>query len=187
MIRDNKVFTEDEYALVKNYIDELDWRFVPQTEYPLASPPGFSQDIKIAQNPKLNTYWLNKLLATKIEKYYNIQHFLRIKANLLTPIDMEYKGTPHVDADIDHHVGIFYFSTEKPGIGQTYLFNERVDFEQGVNIPDRLSIQHTIPCKENTAVFFEGNRLHCGTHPKNIYTRIVLNVNFIGTPNGKQT
>jgi len=188
MITDNNVFTKDEYALVKNYIEDLEWRFVPQTEYPLASPPGFSKDIKIATNPKVNTYWLNRILADKIQKYYNLKYLLRIKANLLTPINSEQSGTPHVDSNKDHHVGIFYFSTEKPGVGQTYLYKEKVNLESDIHEQiknlSRLSVQHTVPCKENTAVFFEGNRLHCGTYPKNIYTRIVLNVNFVGTPNG---
>ena len=49
---------------------------------------------------------------------------------------------------------------------------------------DGLTVNKLIPCKENTAVLFNGNILHAATYPKNIKRRIVLNIDFTGTPHG---
>ena len=189
-----KFLSDDEYLLVKNYIDGLSWTYLDRTEHEkIPSGTGFSHNIWIEGDStdwSNRNAWLMKLLYLKISKYFKIEDFIRVKANMLLPRETDHRCPAHIDTNREHWAAIVYFSTEKEGYGETVLYNQSIDMTtlvdpvDVVKESDGLTVNKLIPCKENTAVIFNGNILHAATYPKNIKRRIVLNIDFTGTPHG---
>ena len=112
------------------------------------------------------------------QKYNFSDDILRIKANLYPKIwdnNIDAHQTPHIDDNDSHWTMIYYVNDSD---GDTFLFNEHVGFCKDATSISNLTIAQRIAPKKGRFVFFKGNRLHAGMHPKNNNYRIVLNFNF---------
>lgn len=189
------VFSQSELLLVKDFLQELGYTFMPEVVTYGERGSGFIAPIFTQGDDKswdsINT-WLCKLIYLKISKHFDIDEIYRINANLLTPIGKQLILAPHIDNETPHTVALFYFSTEKEGVGETYLYEEKYDsskYDNGleqlmVKYPngERLTVAEKIPCIENSVVYFDGLTYHSGSYPVNILKRLCINVNFAGTP-----
>lgn len=191
---EHNVFSHSELILLQDYLQEHGWTFIPEVVCYGEKGSGFIAPIFTQGDNKswdsINA-WILKLIHIKISKHFDIKEIYRINANLLTPIGREQVLAPHIDNETPHKVALFYFSTEKEGFGETYLYKEKYDsskYSSGIEqlmaeCPngERLTVAAKIPCVENSVVYFDGLTYHAGSYPVNILKRLCINVNFAGT------
>jgi hypothetical protein len=112
------------------------------------------------------------------EKYNFSNDILRIKANLYPQVwcdNVNAHQTPHID-DHDTHWTMIYYVDDSDG--DTFLFDQHVEFCKDVTSITNLTVATRIMPVQGRCVFFKGNRLHAGMHPRNTNYRMVINFNF---------
>lgn len=113
---------------------------------------------------------------------YNLADPYRAKYNLLPQVvapdsKEEFFNTPHVDADIDHYVLLYYVNDSD---GPTYIFNETKN-DYPIHEAYKFSgfnIKETVHPKKGRFVLFSGDQYHTSSCPVNHSKRVVLNINF---------
>lgn len=110
---------------------------------------------------------LNKILNPLLTRLnLNSINLLRSKANLQTQHKNNTPNnynTPHTDVNQDHYVAIYYVNDSD---GDTVLFDE-----------DYKIIQRISP-KKGRVILFDGQTLHCGSHPYSSKSRCIVNIDF---------
>lgn len=104
----------------------------------------------------------------------------RVKLNLLPNdprADKKFHHTPHIDADQDHYVLIYYIDDSD---GDTVIFKEtKKDFSmQDAQFVKEFTIEERIEPKKGRFVLFDGDKYHTGSSPQNNLKRTVININF---------
>jgi hypothetical protein len=111
-------------------------------------------------------------------KYNFSDDILRIKANLYTKIynnNNNAHHSPHIDDNDTHWTMIYYVNSSD---GDTFIFNESVDFCKDVTLTKNITVNQRISPKQGRCLIFKGNVLHAGMHPRNSDYRTVINFNF---------
>ena len=107
--------------------------------------------------PKSNYF---SSIAPIFSKLDNFKSLIRVKANLTTKKNENFKAKMHVDTKIKNSkTAVFYCNTN----------NGATLFEDG----------NIITSEENKIVTFESDRMHCGTDCTNKNIRIVINFNYL--------
>ena len=111
-------------------------------------------------------YWEDKILSpfwnyiAPILDKLKAKKIIRVKANLTTKKNENFKAKMHVDTKIKNSkTAVFYCNTN----------NGATLFEDG----------NIITSEENKIVTFESDRMHCGTDCTNKNIRIVINFNYL--------
>ena len=111
-------------------------------------------------------FWEDKILSpfwnyiAPILDNLNVKKIIRVKANLTTKKEKNFKSKMHVDTKIkDSKTAIFYCNSN----------NGSTIFENNV----------TIKSEENKLVFFNSHIKHCGSDCTDKNTRILINFNYL--------
>jgi hypothetical protein len=121
------------------------------------------------------------MIITMLDKYETeeVEYIDRIRLALITNKGKSIQHDYHVDADIEHRVGLLYLNDSD---GDTRFSSSLYDTKSGV--PTGL-FPHSDDCvfscdpKENRLVLFDGRRYHGSTSPVNYMDRLTLNFNYV--------
>lgn len=108
-----------------------------------------------------------------VKNNITVKDVVRIKANMILKNGNKGIHYPHVDADKDHLVFLYYVNDSD---GDTIFFNEKYN---GSKIND-LSIMTSISPESGKAVVFDGLTYHASSNPINSDFRCVINIDFTG-------
>lgn len=119
-----------------------------------------------------------RLIRKKLS--YNFVDPYRAKYNMLPQIinqDNLFYNTPHVDADVDHYVILYYVDDSD---GPTYIFNETKHDHTMENAHkfDGFTIKESVKPKKGRFIIFDGGYYHTSSCPVDHNKRTVLNINF---------
>lgn len=103
-----------------------------------------------------------------------VDDIIRIKANMILKNCDAGIHYPHVDADKDHLVFLYYVNDSD---GDTIFFNEKYD---GSKI-DNLTVMSRVSPESGKAVVFDGRTYHASSSPSIGDYRCVINIDFIGS------
>lgn len=118
--------------------------------------------------------------ANKLGIDFNLEHLIRIKANILPPLITKAQNRlnlPHTDTNIPHLVFLYYLNDCD---GDTVMFNKKRvgnTTNSDACYMDDLAITHSITPKKNSMLVFDGSWYHTSSVPTQDY-RMVLNINI---------
>lgn len=158
--------SSEEYTVNKDIINEMKTRFKNLKEHIQFVHSFFEYNDK---EDISNDFKHIKPVFDKLIDYTNGENIdlLRAKVNLQPQCKDFLKDNhncPHIDNTKIKHKTLLYYVNDSDG--DTFFFNDK----------DEL-IKRVTP-KKNRAVLFDGDILHCGSHPVESLYRIVLNINY---------
>lgn len=103
-----------------------------------------------------------------------VNDIVRIKANMILKNGNSGMHYPHVDADKNHLVFLYYVNDSD---GDTIFFNEKYNGDK----IDSLSIMKNVSPESGKAVVFDGLTYHASSSPVKSDFRCVINIDFIGS------
>lgn len=177
--------------IIDNFLDLNYFKFL-KSEVESASHPWYFQN-KLSLSSDISNrdfgfnFWIfrdNGFTDTNISKFFSglilkmlseaeCKNILRSRLDMtLKSGDTFHKYSPHVDYEIPHVTGIFYFTDSD---GETLIFDKKY-YEKKTE----LKVSKKIIPRENRLLLFDGEYLHTGHSPVNYERRILLNCNFSG-------
>ena len=154
----NKLLPQDTFIDFKNSMESnnMPWFF-----YPHVGDSNDNSDLYFTHtfydNGVINSNYFNMLLP--ILNNLEVKNLLRARANLYVPKKNLIEHTKHVDYEFEHKTIIFYVNTND---GFTRLEDNTI-----------------INSVENTAVLFNGSKIHNSTNCTNAPCRITVSINYL--------
>jgi hypothetical protein len=140
-------------------------------------PYGFSHTMFWKDGPLKSPYYslIEPLLNRVADFVQSDIALLRVRAALLTNINMHGLCDPHVDNLQTPHTTLLYYpmSSDSP----TVFYKERYD--PNVEAPVDFHVADTVMPRKGSALMFDGWTFHSSSYPVNEPKRIVLNINFV--------
>tara|TARA_A100001388_G_scaffold271724_1_gene250934 strand:- start:55 stop:615 length:561 start_codon:yes stop_codon:yes gene_type:complete len=180
-IFDNIIDSKAQRKIQQIIFNKIRWQFIPDVTKPdnKQQRPGFNY--KFISNRE-NVFKWHKEMCTIIDAACNKINFIRKdclqgRSFLQLPLNLKDRSidAPHVDADIDHMVVLYYVNDSD---GDTVIYENLFEGYDKVPLMSELKESKRVTPKAGRVVMFNGKHWHTSCQPQH-NVRCVVNYNVI--------
>jgi hypothetical protein len=181
LVFDDIIDKQSQKHIQQIVFSEIRWQFLPDVTRPdnIQQRPGFSYDF-ITDKTNVFDYHIDvlKIIDAACQKIkFKRQECLQGRSFLQLPLNLKNRSidAPHVDADIDHLVILYYVIDSD---GDTIIYENTFKGYDNVPYFNELKEKQRITPKAGRVVIFNGKHWHTAEQPKD-NVRCIINYNII--------